>query len=60
MCPTLQETKSDHPESVGSIGGYQYGNRPYDNQQFGRQQYRPSLSQGQYPAQNFRSAQSMS
>ncbi|RDX93187.1 hypothetical protein CR513_24585, partial [Mucuna pruriens] len=44
MCPTLQETKSDHPESVGSIGGYQYRkqpylSRPYDSQQFGRQQY---------------------
>ncbi|RDX89956.1 hypothetical protein CR513_28240, partial [Mucuna pruriens] len=25
MCPTLQETESDHPKSVGSIGGYQYG-----------------------------------
>ncbi|RDY02541.1 hypothetical protein CR513_14013, partial [Mucuna pruriens] len=22
MCPTLQETESDHLESVGSIGGY--------------------------------------
>ncbi|RDY04338.1 hypothetical protein CR513_11966, partial [Mucuna pruriens] len=29
MCPTLQETESDHPESVGSIGGYQYGKQPY-------------------------------
>ncbi|RDY00807.1 hypothetical protein CR513_15961, partial [Mucuna pruriens] len=26
MCPTLQETKSDHLESVGAIGGYQYRN----------------------------------
>ncbi|RDX69800.1 hypothetical protein CR513_51034, partial [Mucuna pruriens] len=25
MCPTLQETESDHPESIGAIGGYQYG-----------------------------------
>ncbi|RDX98872.1 hypothetical protein CR513_18157, partial [Mucuna pruriens] len=35
MCPTLQETESNHPESVGSIDGYQYGkqsypSRPYD------------------------------
>ncbi|RDX98284.1 hypothetical protein CR513_18830, partial [Mucuna pruriens] len=22
MCPILQETKSDHPESVRAIGGY--------------------------------------
>ncbi|RDY12515.1 hypothetical protein CR513_02670, partial [Mucuna pruriens] len=22
MCPKLQETEPDHPESVGSIGGY--------------------------------------
>ncbi|RDX60410.1 hypothetical protein CR513_61446, partial [Mucuna pruriens] len=54
--------ESDHPEIVGSIGGYQYGkqsyqSRPYDSQQFGRQQYRPSPSQGQYPAQKFRSTQ---
>ncbi|RDX99939.1 hypothetical protein CR513_16933, partial [Mucuna pruriens] len=25
MCPTLQEIESDHPKSVGTIGGYQYG-----------------------------------
>ncbi|RDY04794.1 hypothetical protein CR513_11449, partial [Mucuna pruriens] len=24
ICPTLQETEPDHPESVGAIGGYQY------------------------------------
>ncbi|RDX99978.1 hypothetical protein CR513_16892, partial [Mucuna pruriens] len=24
MCPTLQEIESNHPESVGAIGGYQY------------------------------------
>ncbi|RDY04637.1 hypothetical protein CR513_11628, partial [Mucuna pruriens] len=24
MCPTLQEIESDHPESIGSIGRYQY------------------------------------
>ncbi|RDY13316.1 hypothetical protein CR513_01784, partial [Mucuna pruriens] len=62
MCPTLQETESNHPERVGLIGGYQYGkqlyqSRPYDSQQFGRQQYRLSQSQGQYLAQKFRSAQ---
>ncbi|RDX82606.1 hypothetical protein CR513_36578, partial [Mucuna pruriens] len=28
MCPTLQETESDHPESVGAIGDYQYGKNP--------------------------------
>ncbi|RDX86316.1 hypothetical protein CR513_32366, partial [Mucuna pruriens] len=38
MCPTLQKTKSDHLESVGEIGGYQYGKQsyqiwPFDNQQ---------------------------
>ncbi|RDX99961.1 hypothetical protein CR513_16919, partial [Mucuna pruriens] len=41
MCPTLQETESDNPESIGAIGGYQYGkqlyqSRQFDNQQFGR------------------------
>ncbi|RDX74329.1 hypothetical protein CR513_45932, partial [Mucuna pruriens] len=34
MCPTLQETKSDHLESVGSIGGYQYGKQPYQSRQY--------------------------
>ncbi|RDX97952.1 hypothetical protein CR513_19214, partial [Mucuna pruriens] len=29
MCPTLQEIKSDHPENVGTIGGYQYRKQPY-------------------------------
>ncbi|RDY05053.1 hypothetical protein CR513_11145, partial [Mucuna pruriens] len=29
MCPTLQETESDQPESVGAIGGYQYGKQLY-------------------------------
>ncbi|RDX60963.1 hypothetical protein CR513_60854, partial [Mucuna pruriens] len=29
MCPTLQETGSDYPESIGAIGGYQYGKQPY-------------------------------
>ncbi|RDX71407.1 hypothetical protein CR513_49260, partial [Mucuna pruriens] len=51
MCPTLQETESDHPVSVGSIGGYQYGkqpyaNRPFEGQQFGRPPYWPSPNQG--------------
>ncbi|RDY09668.1 hypothetical protein CR513_05933, partial [Mucuna pruriens] len=65
MCPTLQETKSDHPEIFGSIGGYQYGKQPYqshtyDSQQFGRQQYRPNLIQGQYTTPKFKSAQGAS
>ncbi|RDX68005.1 hypothetical protein CR513_53062, partial [Mucuna pruriens] len=29
MCPTLQEPESNHPESVGAIGGYQYKKQPY-------------------------------
>ncbi|RDX76484.1 hypothetical protein CR513_43512, partial [Mucuna pruriens] len=33
MCPTLQETKSDHPKSVGAISGYQYEKQPYQNRQ---------------------------
>ncbi|RDY14186.1 hypothetical protein CR513_00775, partial [Mucuna pruriens] len=48
MCPTLQETEKDHPKSVGTIGGYQYG-----NQQFGKSQFRPSLSQGPDSTQRF-------
>ncbi|RDX86793.1 hypothetical protein CR513_31822, partial [Mucuna pruriens] len=61
MCPMLQETESDHPESVGAIGGYQYGkqsyqSRPFDNQQFGKQPFRPRPSQGPYAAQRFGSA----
>ncbi|RDX65796.1 hypothetical protein CR513_55512, partial [Mucuna pruriens] len=31
MCPTLQETESNHPEVVGSIGGYQYGKQSYQS-----------------------------
>ncbi|RDX87576.1 hypothetical protein CR513_30931, partial [Mucuna pruriens] len=51
MCPTLQETKLDHPESVGSIGGYQYekqpyANRPFEGQQFELPPHRPSPNQG--------------
>ncbi|RDX94804.1 hypothetical protein CR513_22765, partial [Mucuna pruriens] len=29
MCSTLQETESNHLESVGAIGGYQYGKQSY-------------------------------
>ncbi|RDX75987.1 hypothetical protein CR513_44069, partial [Mucuna pruriens] len=32
ICPTLQETESDHPESVGSIGGHQYEKQSYQSQ----------------------------
>ncbi|RDY10452.1 hypothetical protein CR513_05021, partial [Mucuna pruriens] len=58
MCPTLQETKSDHPKSVGAICGYQYGkqpyqSRPFDNQQFEKQLFRLGPSQGLYAAQRF-------
>ncbi|RDX99001.1 hypothetical protein CR513_18012, partial [Mucuna pruriens] len=31
MCPMLQETDSDHPESVGAIGGCQYGKQSYQS-----------------------------
>ncbi|RDX96696.1 hypothetical protein CR513_20605, partial [Mucuna pruriens] len=31
MCPTLQETKSDQPENVGAIVGFQYGKQPYQS-----------------------------
>ncbi|RDX73435.1 hypothetical protein CR513_46960, partial [Mucuna pruriens] len=34
MCPTLQETKSDQPENVGAIGGFQYGKQPYQTRPF--------------------------
>ncbi|RDY00101.1 hypothetical protein CR513_16755, partial [Mucuna pruriens] len=58
MYPTLQETESDQPENVGAIGGFQYGNQPYqnrpfDNQQHGRQSFRPGPNQGPYAAQRF-------
>ncbi|RDX84431.1 hypothetical protein CR513_34506, partial [Mucuna pruriens] len=60
MCPTLQETEPDHPESVGSIEGYQYrkqlyGNRLFEGQQFGRPPYRTNPNQGSYTAQGFSS-----
>ncbi|RDY00179.1 hypothetical protein CR513_16671, partial [Mucuna pruriens] len=58
MCPTLQETESDQPENVGAIGGFQYGkqpyqNRPFDNQQHGKQPFRPGPNQGPYATQQF-------
>ncbi|RDX86172.1 hypothetical protein CR513_32517, partial [Mucuna pruriens] len=58
LCPTLQETKSDQPENVRAIDGYQYGKQPYqswkiDNQQYGRQPFQPGPNQGPYAAQQF-------
>ncbi|RDX71210.1 hypothetical protein CR513_49473, partial [Mucuna pruriens] len=38
LCPTLQETKSDQPENVGAIGGYQYEKQPYQSQPIDNQQ----------------------
>ncbi|RDY13312.1 hypothetical protein CR513_01779, partial [Mucuna pruriens] len=57
MCPTLQETESDYLESVGAIGGYQYGKQLYqsrssDIQQFGKQPFRPGPSQRPYAAKS--------
>ncbi|RDY12443.1 hypothetical protein CR513_02763, partial [Mucuna pruriens] len=37
MCPTLQETKSDHLESVREISGYQYRKQPYHSRPFDNQ-----------------------
>ncbi|RDY08168.1 hypothetical protein CR513_07631, partial [Mucuna pruriens] len=31
LCPTLQKIESDQPESVGAIGGNQFGKQPYQN-----------------------------
>ncbi|RDX69575.1 hypothetical protein CR513_51296, partial [Mucuna pruriens] len=59
MCPTLQETESDHPESVGAIGGYQYGKQSYANRLFEGQQYGRPQYQGPYTAQGFNSKWSM-
>ncbi|RDX73602.1 hypothetical protein CR513_46765, partial [Mucuna pruriens] len=28
-CPTLQESKSDQPEHVGAVGGFQFRRKPY-------------------------------
>ncbi|RDX70237.1 hypothetical protein CR513_50540, partial [Mucuna pruriens] len=58
MCPTLQATESDQVDNVGAIGRFQYGkqsyqNQPFDNQQHGRQPFRPGLNQGPYAAQQF-------
>ncbi|RDX62870.1 hypothetical protein CR513_58758, partial [Mucuna pruriens] len=58
MCPTLQETELDQPKNVEAIGGFQYGkqpyqNRPFDNQQQGRQPFRPGPNQGPYATQQF-------
>ncbi|RDX63339.1 hypothetical protein CR513_58244, partial [Mucuna pruriens] len=58
MCPTLQEIELDELENVGAIGGFQYGKQPYqsrplDNQQHGRQPFRPGSNQGPYAAQQF-------
>ncbi|RDX69696.1 hypothetical protein CR513_51149, partial [Mucuna pruriens] len=50
MCPTLQETESDHLETVGAIGGYQYGKQPYQSRPFDNQQFG---NQGPYAAQRF-------
>ncbi|RDX78033.1 hypothetical protein CR513_41751, partial [Mucuna pruriens] len=47
--------RSDHPESVGAIGGYQYGKQPYHSRQFdnqyGKQPFCSRSSQGSYVAQ---------
>ncbi|RDY01345.1 hypothetical protein CR513_15343, partial [Mucuna pruriens] len=56
MCPTLQETEPDHPESVGAISGYQYGKRPpnqglYVAQVFSANWSMPQ-SQGSYQQSN--------
>ncbi|RDX74943.1 hypothetical protein CR513_45236, partial [Mucuna pruriens] len=56
ICPTLQETESGQIESVGAVGGFQYGKQPYqirqfDNQPYGKQPFRPSPQQGPYAAQ---------
>ncbi|RDX98547.1 Pro-Pol polyprotein, partial [Mucuna pruriens] len=56
LCPTFQETESGQTESVGAVGGFQYGKQPYqnrqfDNQPYGRQPFRPSPQQGPYAAQ---------
>ncbi|RDX62514.1 hypothetical protein CR513_59147, partial [Mucuna pruriens] len=50
MYPTLQETESDQPESYGK---QPYQSRPLDNQQYGRQPFRPGPNQGPYAAQQF-------
>ncbi|RDX95540.1 hypothetical protein CR513_21925, partial [Mucuna pruriens] len=52
-CPTLQETESVQTESVGVVGGFQYGKQPYqtrqfDNQPYGKQPFRSGPQQGPY------------
>ncbi|RDX74446.1 hypothetical protein CR513_45804, partial [Mucuna pruriens] len=56
LCPTLQETESGQTESVGVVGGFQYGKQPYqnrqfDNQPYGKQPFRPNPQPGPYAAQ---------
>ncbi|RDY07780.1 Retrovirus-related Pol polyprotein from transposon gypsy, partial [Mucuna pruriens] len=57
MCPTLQETESNHPESVGAICGYQYEKQSYQSRQFdnqyGKQPFWLGPSQWPYAAQRF-------
>ncbi|RDX85146.1 hypothetical protein CR513_33703, partial [Mucuna pruriens] len=61
----LAETELDNVELVGAIGGNQYDRQPYqtrqfDGHQFRRlQQYRSSLSQGQYAVPRFGPAPNM-
>ncbi|RDY13418.1 hypothetical protein CR513_01671, partial [Mucuna pruriens] len=64
LCPTLQETESGQTESVGVVGGFQYGKQPcqtrqFDNQPYGRQSFRPGPQQGPYAAQRARSVPNM-
>ncbi|RDX68487.1 hypothetical protein CR513_52518, partial [Mucuna pruriens] len=44
LCPTLQETESVQTESVGAVGGFQYGKQPYQPRQFDNQPYGNSHS----------------
>ncbi|RDX71080.1 hypothetical protein CR513_49610, partial [Mucuna pruriens] len=60
ICPTLQEIESDHPESVGAIGGCQYGKQSYATRSFEGQQFGRPPYQGSYAAQGFSSNRSMS
>ncbi|RDY10039.1 hypothetical protein CR513_05504, partial [Mucuna pruriens] len=59
ICPTLQETKPNHPESVGAIGGYQYGKQSYATRSFEGQQFRRPPYEGPYATQGFNSNWSM-
>ncbi|RDX97155.1 hypothetical protein CR513_20105, partial [Mucuna pruriens] len=56
LCPTLQETESSQTESVGAVGGFQYGkqsyqNRQFDNPPYGKQPFRSNPQPGPYAAQ---------